>query len=205
MTISLIMLVKNEAHCIDKAIRSAKPFVNEIIVIDDSSTDKTPVIAQSNGAKVFTLPQPIKEIGFGNGINFAIEKASMEWILLIDADEEIQEHTLHQLLRFPEVNAWALPRRKWLNLTSREEYEAYPDWQIRLFRNKPENRFKGEMHVRFQGGGVKYAYRGPHVEHYQFIFRTPEKLAQRADLYKGLADIQNVSVEGGHVLERKND
>lgn len=201
MTISLCILAKNEAHCIAKAINSTKHLVNEVIVIDDHSTDNTANIASSLGALVVPLPWHTSETGFAKSANYMISRAKHEWVFILDADEELKEQNLHQLLRYPDKEAWALPRRKWLDQSTREEYEAYPDWQIRLFKNRDTNFFIGEMHVRFCGCTVHKAWRGPHIEHYQSPNRTPDKLSQRDELYQTLAAKQNVAIVGGHQLE----
>jgi glycosyltransferase involved in cell wall biosynthesis len=206
MDISVVIIAKNEEHCIATPIRDLKPYVSEILVFDDSSTDGTRLKARNAGAdKVIPLPFQVKDKGFAEGVNFMFANASGDWILLIDADETIDNpEGLHPLTRYPDVNAWALPRRKWWNFQKkiRTEYESYPDWQVRFVRNIPENRFVGEMHIRFQAPHVR-AYRGPHIEHLQDENRNQQKLVQRNELYSKLASIQGVAVHGGHLLESK--
>lgn len=85
MKISAVVLTKNEelniADCLDSL-----SFCDEIIVVDDNSEDRTVEIAQSLGEKVFnhTLDN-----NFSAQRNFAIEKASGEWVLFVDADERV--------------------------------------------------------------------------------------------------------------------
>lgn len=207
MTISLCLLVKNESQFLGQAIKSISDHCNEIIVVDDHSEDETKKIATTFGAKVYDLPWHVQDKGFAASVNFMLDQATSEWIFLLDADEQVSEaHKIHELVRYSNKNVFALPRRKWENfsLQKRTEIEAYPDWQIRFFRNTKQNRFTGEMHIRMNDTSVDYAFRGPHIEHLQQECRSPQKIAQRAELYPGLAEQQGVAVDRGYVLENKD-
>lgn len=206
ITISLCILAKNEASSIRSSIMSVTEFVNEIIIVDDHSTDSTREVAGTFApkAKVFSLPFEVKDRGFGEAVTWMHQQATGDWILMIDCDELVSEgHLLHTLTRYPEIEAWALPRRKWENFAKnkRTELESYPDWQLRFFKRKPEHIFKGEMHTRFQGKS-SFAYKGPYIEHLQSEGRSPEKLAHRDKLYPELAKQQGVAIHGGRLLEK---
>lgn len=85
MTISTIVLTKNEEENIGACLKALK-WVDEIIVIDDESTDNTVKIAKENGVKVFT--RPLNQ-DFAAQRNFGLEKAKEEWVLFVDADERV--------------------------------------------------------------------------------------------------------------------
>lgn len=86
MGISVIIITKNEAKDLPKALTSVG-FADEIIVMDSGSTDDTRQIAESFGAKVFvTSDWP----GFGLQKNRALDKATQEWVLSLDADEWVE-------------------------------------------------------------------------------------------------------------------
>jgi glycosyltransferase involved in cell wall biosynthesis len=89
--LSVCIITLNEEANIGCTLKSVQPLVadgqGEIIVVDSGSTDKTVEIAKSFGAKVFTEPWK----GFAAQKNSAIEKAQGEWILSLDADEEITD------------------------------------------------------------------------------------------------------------------
>src|SRR4030042_130559 len=75
----------NEEGKIERCLASAK-WANELIVVDNSSIDKTPHVAKKMGATVFTRPNnPMLNINK----NFGFEKASSDWILCLDADEQL--------------------------------------------------------------------------------------------------------------------
>ncbi len=86
MKLSATIITFNEESNIAKAIKSLN-FVDEIIVVDSMSSDNTVKIAQDLGAKVITH----KFLGFGQQKNLAAEHAKGEWILNIDADEEVDD------------------------------------------------------------------------------------------------------------------
>jgi glycosyltransferase involved in cell wall biosynthesis len=199
VTISLVITAKDDANCIHLPFSDIRPHVNEILLSDDFSKDDTVKIAKELGAKIYQPPKPVKKMGFAKAANFIISKATCEWILILDTDELLDNPAqLHELKRFQDVNCWALPRRKWEKYPAlREEYEAYPDWQPKFFRNISKNRFDGEMHIRFLGGSPRRAYRGPHIEHLQTECRTEEKARHRELVYEKLAAIQGVEVKRG--------
>ena len=102
MNLSVVIITFDEEANIGRALASVQPLVadgkGEIIVVDAGSTDHTVEIAKSFGAKVFVE----KWKGFAAQKNSAIDKASGNWILSLDADEELDlqlQQALHELLR----------------------------------------------------------------------------------------------------------
>jgi len=89
MQLSVVIITLNEEANIGRSLATVQPLVaddkGEIIVVDSGSTDRTVEIAKSFGAKVFVEEWK----GFAAQKNSAIEKASGEWILSLDADEEV--------------------------------------------------------------------------------------------------------------------
>ena len=89
MHLSVVLITHNEEFNLGRTLESVKPLVRngqgEIIVVDSGSTDHTVDIAKSFGAKVFVEPWK----GYSAQKNSAIEKAAGDWILSLDADEEL--------------------------------------------------------------------------------------------------------------------
>ena len=84
--ISAVINTFNEEKNIKRCIDSLKNFADEIVVVDMQSIDKTKEIAKSMGAKVFDCDY----VGYVEPArNFAIKKAKNDWILILDADEEL--------------------------------------------------------------------------------------------------------------------
>ncbi|MEW6003159.1 MAG: glycosyltransferase, partial [Nitrospirota bacterium] len=95
VSISLCMIVKNEEQNIARALSSVKPVVDEMIVVDTGSTDRTKDIAKAFGAKVYDFAWTDS---FSDARNFSLSKASGKWILVLDADEVISAFD-HEKLR----------------------------------------------------------------------------------------------------------
>jgi len=139
--LSLCMIVKNEKKNLPRCLESAKPYVDEMIVVDTGSQDGTPEIALQYGAKVDYFKWCDD---FAAARNFSLSLASGDWILVLDADEELV------------VNTDALKEE----LTSKTEVIAYllmlseanavqgttPLHTPRLFRNLPELRYVSRLH-----------------------------------------------------------
>ena len=89
--ISLCMIVKDEEKWLEGCVDGVKPIADEIIIVDTGSSDKTIQIAERLGGKVFRYEW---DGSFSNARNFAISKASGDWILSLDADDRIAEQDL---------------------------------------------------------------------------------------------------------------
>jgi glycosyltransferase involved in cell wall biosynthesis len=87
MNLSFVAIVKNEAQNLDRCLASVKPYVDELIVVDTGSTDETIAIAQQYGAKVSHFEWCDD---FALARNYACSLASGDWILTLDADEELE-------------------------------------------------------------------------------------------------------------------
>ena len=92
MNLSVVIITVNEEANISRTLASVKPLVadgkGEIIVVDSGSTDRTVEIAKSFGAKVFVEEWK----GYAAQKNSAIDKAKGDWILSLDADEELSSN-----------------------------------------------------------------------------------------------------------------
>lgn len=141
-TIALCMIAKNEELLIKNAIESVNPIVDEIIVVDTGSTDKTKEIAQSCGAKIYDY---VWQTDFAKAKNFAKEKAATDWILFLDADECMSKQDILDIKKVvdresensstaeknetgekKEVVAFAFVSRHW---TGKEAAEKYVQWK----------------------------------------------------------------------------
>ena len=87
------MIVKNEEKHLVKCLKSVRDIVDEMIVVDTGSTDKTKDIAQVFGAKVFDFPWTGD---FSAARNHSLEQATGDWILILDADEVISARDLDE-------------------------------------------------------------------------------------------------------------
>ena len=88
MKLSLALIVKNEARCLARCLRSVQAVVDETVVVDTGSTDNTISIAAELGAKVFKFAWVHD---FSAARNFAVDQTTGNWILVLDADEYASE------------------------------------------------------------------------------------------------------------------
>lgn len=110
LTLSACMMVKNEEKLLPGCLKSIKDHVDEIVIVDTGSTDQTVSIAESFGARVYHHPW---ENHFSKHRNQSMSYAKGDWILIIDADEELilpKGKSLHQLLRMDnDIDSILLP------------------------------------------------------------------------------------------------
>jgi glycosyltransferase involved in cell wall biosynthesis len=132
--ISVVINTLNEEENLPRAITSIRNIADEIIVVDMHSDDKTQEVARSLGAKVFEH----ERTGYVEPArNFAIEKASGKWILVLDADEQIPNSLagkIKDIVAKPEADYYSLPRKniifgKWIRHS-----RWWPDYNIRFFK-----------------------------------------------------------------------
>jgi glycosyltransferase involved in cell wall biosynthesis len=141
--LSVIIITKNEAASIRRCIESVS-WADEIIVVDSGSTDNTADICRALGAKVTITPDwP----GFGPQKNRALELASNDWLLSLDADEwvtpELRDEIL-STLKNPLTAAYQMPRLSSFCGTYLKHGGWWPDHIIRLFR-KNQCRFSDDL------------------------------------------------------------
>lgn len=139
--LSLCVIVKNEAQNLPRCLESVKPYVDETIVVDTGSSDNTVEIAQSYGAKVKYF-QWCDD--FAAARNYAISQASGEWILMLDADEQlVVESTdfLAEITASSEIVGYVIPYIEVTDLS-----EATPSYRTALFRNIPDLKYIGRFH-----------------------------------------------------------
>lgn len=155
------MIVKNEEEFLEQCLNSVKELVNEIIIVDTGSTDKTIEIAKMFNAKIFKYEW---NNDFSEARNFSIKQATKEWILFIDADEIIshEDHAkIKELTENKEVMGYFLIQRNYINDSTtlgwvpskddnykeKKDFTGYlPNPIIRLFQNNKGIQFKNKVH-----------------------------------------------------------
>ena len=206
-SLSLCMIAKNEESCIKQCLLSVKGLVDEMIVVDTGSTDRTVEIAASCGAQVYHFPW---NGSFSDARNESLKHATKDWILVLDADEVIsaQDHaTIRQMLHNNDADAFMLIQRNYTNDAARLRWEAcdkryteskdfygfVPCPICRLFKNKPEHRYKYKIHEMVNEAiignkGIIKLINIP-IHHYK-AFKTKEETIQKADKYCALLEQQ---------------
>ncbi|KLU62986.1 SPBc2 prophage-derived glycosyltransferase SunS [Peptococcaceae bacterium CEB3] len=165
-TISLIMIVKNEESHLAACLESAKDSVDEIVVVDTGSADATLAIARSYTDRIYSYPW---SGDFSAARNFALDRAGGDWILSLDADEELFSpggdpgEALHTLAaRDERVEAYLLPLE---NPASAHEINRF--YVVRFFRHHPRHRYIGKIHeqITVSAPGVTEISTAPVISH----------------------------------------
>jgi glycosyltransferase involved in cell wall biosynthesis len=153
VTISAIIITKNEAGSIRRCLESVA-WVDEIVVLDSGSDDQTVAICRQFGAKVETTADwP----GFGTQKNRALERATGEWVLSLDADEsvsrELQAEIRATIAKPGGKQAFKLPRSSLYCSRYMRHSGWWPDYVVRLFK-RGSGRFSDDLvHERFIADG----------------------------------------------------
>lgn len=146
MSISVIIITKNEEHAIHDCLSSVS-WADEIIVVDSGSTDNTVSICKSFNAKVLlTNDWP----GFGVQKNRALSLATGDWILSIDADERVSEELQYEIQNILKANkndqAFRIPRKSSFCGQFIKHGGWWPDYVLRLFpKNHNDARFSNDL------------------------------------------------------------
>lgn len=143
--ISLCMIVKNEADNLARCLRSVRGTVDEIIIVDTGSTDATRSIARSFGARIIGLPW---NGDFAAARNAGLALARGTWILVLDADEELEQGSREELLvcaKHTEYEAFFVRIHNHQG-TERASQTLTVNPILRMFRNRPGYRFSGIIH-----------------------------------------------------------
>jgi glycosyltransferase involved in cell wall biosynthesis len=143
--LSVVIITFNEEKRIERCLKSVQSLADEIIVVDSFSTDKTQQICESYGVHFFQR----QWTNFGNAKQFAVQIASYDYILSLDADETLNE-TLKTAIQNTKNN-WTADAYKFNRLTfvgnkAIRHGGWYPDCKIRLFDRRRANWNDAHVH-----------------------------------------------------------
>lgn len=140
-TLSLCMIVKNEAKSLPRCLASVAQVVDQTVVVDTGSTDQTREVAQDLGAKVHTFAW---DNDFAAARNQSLKYAQGDWVLVLDGDEVLVPEIIPRLRQAIENHAYLL-----INLVRQEVGAAQSPYSLvsRLFRRHPEISFSRPYHA----------------------------------------------------------
>lgn len=176
--LSVCLITLNEERNLPRALRSIEGIADEIIVVDCGSQDRTQEIARAHGAKVVTRGWT----NFADQKNSAAAAASNDWILSMDADEELSTDLRKSLLewkqRQPEFAVYEIARRARYLGAWIDHCGWYPDCQRRLYRRDSVG-FAGIIHEVLQFEGQPARLRGDLLHHTMNSFAEHEDKVER--------------------------
>jgi glycosyltransferase involved in cell wall biosynthesis len=181
--VSVVVITWNEEERLRACLESAA-WADELVVVDAESRDKTVQIAREFTDHVLVRPWP----GFAEQKNFALDEARGDWVLSLDADEEVSGELREEIRSLLDADApcvgYRIPRRnifwgRWVRHGG-----LYPDWQLRLFR-RGRGRFVGRaVHESVEVDGPVGRLRSPLVHR---SYRDAADFLTRANRYSSLA------------------
>jgi len=181
--LSVAVVTWNEEERLRACLESAA-WADEIVVVDAESTDKTVALAREFTDRVWVRPWP----GFVAQKNFALEQAAGEWVLSLDADEQVTPELRQRIARILDedgpADGYAVPRRNMFWGAWVRHGGLYPDYQLRLFRRRA-GRFAGDgVHESVQVDGRVERLGEPLLHH---SYRGLEDFVHRSNRYSTLA------------------
>jgi len=182
--LSVTVITLNEEDALRRCLESVA-WADEIVVVDAESSDKTVEVARAFTDAVFVRPWP----GFAAQKNFALDHASGDWVLSLDADEEVTPELRGEIVAVLErpasdVAAYAVARRNIFWGAWVRHGGLYPDWQVRLLR-RGRGRFGDvSVHESVRVDGTVVRLVSPLLHR---SYRDVADFLARADRYSSLA------------------
>ena len=199
--ISAVVSAYNEEKNIKDCIESVKDLSDDVIVVDNSSGDKTSEIARKLNAKIFTQENDPQKIDLQK--NFGFSKATSDWILSLDADERVTPELAKEIKgkirnwkleigNSPSLVGYWIPRKniifgKWI-----QSDMWWPDYQLKLFKKGKGKFDKSSVHRALVLEGASEKLTNP-LTHYNYtsIHQYLEKLNNYTDI-----EAEHLSKEG---------
>ena len=130
--LTVVILTKNEEKRLPDCMESVR-FADEILVINDESTDRTEAVALQRGARVLHRKMEIE----GRHRNWAAQQAKHDWILSVDADERVTPELVAEIQTLfsgvPPFNVYSFPRRNFIGKRWLRHGGWYPSAQVKLY------------------------------------------------------------------------
>jgi glycosyltransferase involved in cell wall biosynthesis len=183
-TLSVIVITGNEESNIGECLSSVAGWADEIVCVDSGSTDRTVELVRRFTEKIVTRSWT----GFAEQKQFALDQATSDWVLSIDADErvspELKDSIVTALQTVPGVAGFRLPRRSYFLGKWIRSCFWYPDYQLRLFRRTTAHVTPVKVHEGFVVEGDTGTLTGD-IIHYSY--RNLEDAIRKVNHYSTLA------------------
>lgn len=205
--LALSMIVRNGEQDLGYCLESVRGIVDEIVIADTGSTDASVAIAQQFGARVINVPWTND---FAASRNVALDAVNADWVLVLDADEQLDERAKAELapaLEAHNVDGYLVTIRNYVHSLTERLWDkpaiandgrlaraghlaGYTQHEnVRLFRRKPGIYFEGRVHetvgTRIEAGGGKLRHAAFLIHHFGFA-AAPERTAEKNRFYREL-------------------
>lgn len=186
-TVSTCMIVKNEEEFLPDCLDSIRDWVDEIIVVDTGSTDRTVEIAQSYRARVF---HQTWEGDFSKHRNYSIEQATCDWVFIIDADERICQEDIPLIKKVLNQPDYKIISINVFNVGGKDEKTVTFLPSIRFFKRELGLHYEGIVHNLLLPPDDQPIMRaGIRLKHYGYGL-SPEKMKAKIARSKALLEKQ---------------
>ncbi|MGA9527472.1 MAG: tetratricopeptide repeat protein [Terriglobales bacterium] len=202
------MIVKNEAHTIRACLESVRGIVSRIVIADTGCTDDTCEIAREFGATIVSYPW---QDHYAKARNAALGPLDTDWVLVLDADEEVDRETARNISRLlkavPQIGGFATPIRNYVKSRSNrgwdrlavendrrhERAKTSPAYFVheycRLFRRREDIYFTGRLHElvepQLAAAGLKTGRANFFIHHFGQL-ESPAEKVEKALYYHDL-------------------
>ncbi len=185
MKVSGLLITKNNAATLEWALRSVVKYLDELIIIDDFSTDDTVAIAKKYGATVYQN----KFVNFSEQRNYGIGKCTGEWIFTMDADEVMGENLGRILpyLKHTRYRAFLFARYNLVHLDPDVIIRSphhYSEWQVRVFRNDGKSYYANPVHHQLQNCHPRLKLPDINIFHFHYLIHDYATRKKRVDYYE---------------------
>lgn len=181
-TLSVVLITKDEARQITQCLDTVA-WADELIIVDDGSTDDTVSLCQRYASKVVSHRS---DGNFDRQRNLGMDQATGDWILQMDADERVPEALrleLELILRSrPPANGLEIRRINWF-LGRRMRYGSWEGWGLKLFRRGTGRYVGNSVHETLRLDGMRGRCEAP-IEHYPY--QTLSQIIHRTNFYSSV-------------------
>jgi glycosyltransferase involved in cell wall biosynthesis len=189
MTLSVALITKNEEGNLARTLASVA-WANEMVIVDSGSTDRTEEIAREFGAKFFVDEWK----GFGAQKNSAIARCTGDWVLALDADEEVSEELADEVQRLlasaAEHDGYYVARRNFFLGRWMRHGGYWPDRKLRLFRRGAALFEERAVHETMRSSGTTGQLRGELLHH---AYPTLDGYIEHMNRYSSLGAEQAIA------------
>ena len=197
--VSVVISAYNEEKLLENCLKSVT-WADQVIVVDNNSTDDTAKIAKKYADEVYSCPNNLM---LNVNKNYGFSKATGDWILSLDADERVTDELKEEItnvVKNDEIAGYWIPRKniifgKWIEHTG-----WYPDYQLRLFRRDRGKFAQKHVHEMVEVKGKTEQLKG-HIQHYNY--ETVDQFFQKLLVVYSHSEADNL-LKDGYVFNWKD-